>query len=159
MEILDLYDNSFNKLHQTIVRRVDEIPEGANIMQSYILILNNDKYLLEQSTEKNNYKLAIPGGHILTGENAEQGLKRELKEELGLEINNIEHIDTIKFPYNKYIFNIFFTDNKINIDRLTLQKEEVSQVKWYSKDEILKLIEEEKIPIGYAYILKEYMRN
>lgn len=159
MEILDLYDNSFNKLHQTIVRRVDEIPEGANIMQSYILILNDDKYLLEQSTKRNNYKLAIPGGHILTGENAEQGLKRELKEELGLEINNVEHIDTIKFPYNKYIFNIFFTDNKINIDRLTLQKEEVSQVKWYSKDEILKLIEEEKIPIGYAYILKEYMRN
>lgn len=159
MEILDLYDNSFNKLHQTIVRRVDEIPEGANIMQSYILILNDDKYLLEQSTKRNNYKLAIPGGHILTGENAEQGLKRELKEELGLEINNVEHIDTIKFPYNKYIFNIFFTDNKINIDRLTLQKEEVSQVKWYSKDEILKLIEEEKIPIGYAYILKEYLRN
>jgi len=64
-EILDLYDENFNKLDKTIIRRVDDIPNGANIMQSYILIKNEDKYLLEQATERNNYKWAIPGGHVL----------------------------------------------------------------------------------------------
>ena len=49
-EILDLYDNNFNKLNKTIIRRVDEIPNGINIMQSYILIKNEYKYLLEQTT-------------------------------------------------------------------------------------------------------------
>jgi len=157
MEILDLYDNNFNKINKTIIRRVDEIPENTNIMMSYALIKNNDKYLLEQTTERNNFKYAIPGGHLHTNENGIEGLKRELKEELGLENINIKHLDTIKFPYNNYIFNIYLIEDDINITNLHYQPEEVLKVEWFSKKEILKLIEEDKIPRGYAYILENYM--
>lgn len=156
-EILDLYDNNFNKINKTIIRRVDEIPKNTNIMMSYVLIKNNDKYLLEQATERNEYRWAIPGGHVLSNENAEQGLRRELKEELGLENIGFKHIDTIKYPYNNYIFNIYLIENEIDISKLVFQPDEVLQVKWYSKSEILKLISEEKISRGYAYILKSYM--
>lgn len=156
-EILDLYDNKFNKLNKTIRRRIDKIPENTNIMMSYLLIKNNNKYLLEQATERNNYKLAIPGGHILVNEDKEEGLRREIKEELGIENIHIKRLDTIKFPYNNYIFNIYYSEDKINIDNLLLQPEEVINVNWYSKEEILKLIEKDKIPKGYAYILKNYI--
>ena len=156
-EVLDLYDNNFNKLNKTIIRRVDEIPENTNIMLSYVLIKNDDKYLLEQATKRNNFKWAIPGGHVLTNETAEQGLKRELEEELGLKNINFKHVDTIKYPYNNYIFNIYLIEKKINISDLIFQPDEVVQVKWYTKDEIIKLIDEEKIARGYAYILKKYM--
>ena len=156
-EILDLYDNNFNKINKTIVRRVDKIPQGANIMQSYMLIKNEDKYLLEQANERNNYKWAIPGGHILSGETPEEALEREIKEELGISNLNYKKLDTIKFPYNSYIFNIFFSNTFIDIDTLVLQPNEVIQVKWYSKKEILELIENDMIPRGYAYILKNYI--
>ncbi len=156
-EILDLYDNQFNKLDKTIIRRVDEIPEGTNIMQSYILIKNKDKYLLEQATERNNYKWAIPGGHVLSGETSEMALKRELKEELGIVDIQYKKLDTIKYPYNSYIFNVFYSDTFIDINELVLQPDEVVQVKWYTKDEIIKLIDNDKIPRGYAYILKKYI--
>lgn len=156
-EILDLYDNNFNKINKTIVRRVEKIPQGANIMQSYILIKNEDKYLLEQANERNNYKWAIPGGHILSGETPEEALEREIKEELGISNLNYKKLDTIKFPYNSYIFNIFFSNTFIDIDTLVLQPNEVIQVKWYSKKEILELIENDMIPRGYAYILKNYI--
>jgi NADH pyrophosphatase NudC (nudix superfamily) len=156
-EILDLYDNNFNSLNKTIIRRVDKIPDGANVMASYILIRNDNKYLLEQTTERNNYTWSIPGGHKLTGESIEEGLNRELKEELNIDNINYKKLDTIKFPSGKYIFNIFITEDKININDLQFQEDEVSQVKWFTKEEIFTLIEEEKIAIGYAYILKKYL--
>lgn len=54
MEILDLYDNNFNKLDKTIIRRVDEIPNNTNIMLSYAIIkmiinIYLNKQLLETS--------------------------------------------------------------------------------------------------------------
>ena len=122
MEILDLYDENFKKINKTIVRRKDEIPEGTNIMLSYALIKNNNKYLLEQATARNNFKYAIPGGHIVSGETAELGLRRELKEELNLTNITPKHLDTIKFPYNNYIFNIYLIEDEIDINKLYLQK-------------------------------------
>lgn len=156
-EVLDLYDDNFNKLDKTIIRRVDEIPYGTNIMQSYILIKNNDKYLLEQSTERNNFRWSVPGGHVLTTETPETALERELKEELNIDNISYKKIDIVKFPYNKFIFNVFYSEDNIDLNELKFQEEEVIQINWFTKEEILNLIEEEKIARGYAFILNKYM--
>ena len=158
MELEDLYDKKINKLNKTIRRRVDEIPEGCYVMMSYALIKNNDKYLLEQATSRSNNTLAIPGGHVLADEDGLTGLKRELKEELNLENLNIKHLDTIIYPYNKYIFNIYIVEDKINIDDIELDSSEVLNVNWYTKEEIFNKIKDNKVNKGYAYILENYIK-
>ena len=45
----------------------------------------------------------------------------------------------------------------IDINNLVLQPNEVTQVKWCTKEEILELIENDKVPRGYAYILNKYI--
>ncbi len=157
MELEDLYDANFNKLNKTIRRRIDEIPENCYIMLSYALIKNNDKYLLEQANARSNYTLAIPGGHVLSSEDGLTGLKRELKEELKLENLNIKHLDTFIYPYNNYIFNIYLIEDKINIDNLEIDTNEVININWYTKDEIISQIKEGKVSKGYAYILEKYL--
>lgn len=157
MELEDLYDINFNKLNKTIRRRIDEIPEGCYVMMSYALIKNNDKYLLEQATSRSNNTLAIPGGHILSGEDGLTGLKRELKEELNLENLNIKHIDTIIYPYNSYIFNIYLIEDEININDLVYDPNEVVNINWYTKEELLNKIKDGKVNKGYAYILEKYL--
>lgn len=159
MELEDLYDNNFNKLNKTIRRRIDEIPDGCYVMMSYALIKNNNKYLLEQATSKSNNTLAIPGGHVLAGEDGLTGLKRELKEELGLKNVTIKHIDTIIYPYNRYIFNIYLIEDNVNIEDLVYNSSEILNVKWYTKEEILNKIKRGKINKGYAYILENYIND
>ena len=85
-------------------------------------------------------------------------LKRELEEELGIRDIKYKKVYTIKFPYNNYIFNVFYSNTIVDINLLKLQLDEVIQVKWYTKEEILELIENDMIPRGYAYILKNYMK-
>ena len=157
MELEDLYDKNFNKLNKTIRRRVDEIPEGCYVMMSYALIKNNDKYLLEQATARSNNTLALPGGHVLAGEDGLTGLKRELKEELKLDNIIIKHVDTIIYPYNSYIFNIYLIEDEIDIDSIEYDTNEVVNINWYSKEEILNKIKDGKINRGYAYILENYL--
>ena len=157
MELEDLYDKNFNKLNKTIKRRVDEIPEGCYVMMSYALIKNNNIYLLEQATARSNNTLAIPGGHVLAGEDGLTGLKRELKEELNLENVTVEHLDTIIYPYNSYIFNIYLIEEEINIKELESDPNEVANINWYTKEEILNKIDEGKVNKGYAYILEQYI--
>ncbi len=168
MELEDLYDKKINKLNKTIRRRVDEIPEGCYVMMSYVLIKNNNKYLLEQATARSNNTLAIPGGHVLAGEDSLtglkrelkeelNGLKRELKEELNLENVTVEHLDTIIYPYNSYIFNIYLIEDDIDINSIEFDSNEVVNINWYTKEEILNKIEEGKVNKGYAYILEQYI--
>ena len=157
MELEDLYDSKFNKLDKTIRRRVDEIPENCYVMMSYALIKNNDKYLLEGATARSNNTLAIPGGHILAGEDGITGLKRELKEELNLEHLNIKHLDTIIYPYNNYIFNIYLIEDEIDINNIVYDFSEVVNINWYTKKEIFNKIKEGKVNKGYAYILEKYI--
>ena len=157
MELEDLYDKNFNKLNKTIRRRIDEIPEGCYVMMSYALIKNNNKYLLDQATSRSNNTLAIPGGHVLAGEDGLTGLKRELKEELNLENVNIRYVDTIIYPYNSYIFNIYLIEDEIDIDSIEYDTDEVANINWYSKEEIINKIRDGKVNRGYAYILENYL--
>lgn len=159
MELEDLYDKKINKLNKSIRRRVDKIPEGCYIMMSYAIIKNNGKYLLEQATARSNNTLAIPGGHVLAGEDGLTGLRRELKEELNLENITIKHLDTVIYPYNSYIFNIYLIEDEIDINSIYYDSNEVVSINWYSKEEILRKIKDGKVNKGYAYILENYLNK
>lgn len=88
------------------------------------------------------------GGHISAGEEAIVSAKRELSEELGLNPDNYEfiYVDRIKekFIYEDLLSNEFVTIYKIvsdiDLESLKLQKEEVSEARWFTKEEFNKLI-------------------
>ena len=88
------------------------------------------------------------GGHVLAGEFGFEAIIREIKEELGTNIdkNDILFIGSaistnIKGDITNNHFNEFYIVNKdIDISSLVLQTEEVSEVKWFEKDDIIKRI-------------------
>ena len=93
------------------------------------------------------------GGHVSSGEEPIVSAKRELSEELGLNPDNynFEYVDVIKekFVDGDIVSNEFVTIYKIisdvKIDSITLQKEEVSDCRWFTKDELNSLRNELKV--------------
>ncbi len=88
------------------------------------------------------------GGHVLAGEFGFESIIREIKEELGTDINknDITFIgsslssnkkgDVINNHLNEY----YIVSKDVDETKLILQEDEVSEVKWMDKDEIVKRV-------------------
>ena len=119
----------------------------------YAFIIDSDGNVLLQKRSKEK-KLwpdlwdVTTGGHVNSGEFGRQALIRETKEELGIDIedNEIKYLlgsssvnekgDII----NKHFNECYIITKNIDISKIKLQKEEVSEIKYFSKEEILKRI-------------------
>ena len=118
---------------------------------AFIIDENFNVLLQKRSSNKklwpNKWDVTI-GGHVNAGEFGRQALIRECKEELGIEISDddIKYIVSTTSVYNKnnYINNhydeCYLITKNINIEDLKLQQEEVSDVKYFSKEDLLNRI-------------------
>lgn len=108
----------------------------------WIWIINNHNQVLVQkraSCKKDNpNEWDMPSaGHVIAGETSIQGAIRETYEELGIKTTETdyqfigEYIDDKSFE----IAQIYLLKLDLDIKKLKLQKEEVSEVKWMSYDE------------------------
>lgn len=116
------------------------------------IINSKDQVLLQRRSAKKklwpNMWDITGGGHVLTGEFGFQAIIREMKEELGIDLekNDITFIGSaistdIKAGLTDNHFNEYYIVKKdIDESKLILQEEEVTEVKWISKDEIIKRI-------------------
>ena len=116
----------------------------------YAFIVDKDLNVLLQK-RSGNKKLwpgkwdVTVGGHVKSGEFGRQALIRECKEELGIDVDDseIKYIVGTTSVYNKngYINNhydeCYLITKDVDIKDLILQKEEVSDAKYFSKDEII----------------------
>ncbi len=138
----------------------------------HLIILNKDKTkVLFQ--KRSNHKDLYPnmwdisvGGHIMSKETDIEAIKRELKEELGIESSKLELIKKYKEELNnngidsKEIVSLFIMYLDEKDKGFKLQKEEVSQIKWFTKIEMEQLIKDKKmIPhTEEYYILRDNLK-
>ena len=109
------------------------------------------------------------GGHVLAGEFGFQAIIREAKEELGINLNKNDitfigsSISTnIKNNIINRHFNEYYIANKdVDETSLILQKDEVSEVKWIDKGDIIQKIQNNYDSITekegcWEYLMKYY---
>jgi 8-oxo-dGTP diphosphatase len=100
------------------------------------VIKYGDKYLITQRGDKKNYgKWEFPGGKVKENEPPFDSIKRELFEELELEINPIHEIT--RYPFKKHNL-IFILCNPLNISDIRLK--EHKSLTWVSKEEFKNFI-------------------
>jgi 8-oxo-dGTP diphosphatase len=113
----------------------------------------NDYFLCVQRNEKGALALKweFPGGKIESNETHKDALKRELKEELNLNVNIDEHFLTVNHDYSTFTINLH--SYLLNVMDQNIQLNEHIDLKWLKKDELLSLDwAEADIPIVYKII-------
>ena len=94
------------------------------------IIKHNNKVLLHKSDDKNHYCLI--GGRVELGENSENTIRREIKEELGKEIDITGYVSTIEnfftFEGSKYHEYMFVYEAEFRDEKDRLIEETLSNI-------------------------------
>jgi 8-oxo-dGTP diphosphatase len=108
---------------------------------SAAIIVENKKILCVQRNKGKydyiSYKYEFPGGKLEEGENEEDALKREISEELNLEIDVAEKFLLVTHEYLDFNLTMHSYLCKANTEKLVL-KEHID-AKWLNKDELFEL--------------------
>ncbi len=96
--------------------------------------------LIRRAKEPSAGKLGVPGGFIDFGESAEEGLRREVREEVGVEIDRIRFLVSFPnaYPYRDVIYpvvDLYFTAVVVNPDDAR-PLDAVASVEWRSPHDI-----------------------
>ena len=166
MEMLDVVDEN-NNLTGKIEDREIIHRDGLWHREVGIWIMNEEGKLLIQKRSANKKqapnKWCITAGHIDAGEIPLEVVKRETLEELGLELKeeDIEFLfiakKTKKFSdiqYNNNFQYIYFTQTNKKISEYTIQKEELSEVKYITINELEEIIQNKNEE--YTFSRSEY---
>ena len=148
MELLDIYDSEGNTTGRTIVRgdKNSVLNDNEHIAVSVIFIENdNGEFLMQKTSKEKGGHYSSTGGHVDSGETPLQTIKREVKEELGIDILSDEIEEYGYLLYDMPLRYLFYLKKNIDIDDIKVQKEEVDYVKYMTVDEIERLIENKQI--------------
>ena len=112
-------------------------------MQIVTIFIKNkqNKLLIQKRSQIKGGKYGITSGHTLIGEKAKDGAIREIKEEINLDVKEKELKLIYKTEIDKIIYNLYYVQKEIDLSKLSLQKEEVEKVYWYTIEEINRLIQ------------------
>lgn len=126
------------------------------------VMIHNGKILTHKDTNSNHY--ALIGGRVKIGENSADTIKREIKEELGKNIEITEYVSTIenffeikglKYHEIMFVYKIEFTnedDKKIEYSMKNIEGEDSLQYEWI---DINKINEYPLLPRAVKEIIKE----
>ena len=82
-------------------------------------------------------------GHVMAGESSLQGVKREVLEEVGLERSQEDYhlIRRLRWSEPKHFTDIYHLKTNFSLSDITIQEDELSDVKLISRKEMIDLIE------------------
>ena len=144
-ELRDLYDINSNKTNKTYYKG-DIIPKDYYPMVVMVVIRNSKgEFLMQKRVKEKGGDWGVTGGHPKSGETPIEGIISEVKEELGLDFSNEKFIEYDSGCDGKDCYKMYFVNKDIDLNDITIQKEELSEVKWFTMDELKKMVESKEL--------------
>jgi len=157
VEYWDVYDKK-GKWKRRAIRKGERLKndEYHIIVEGWILRDDGNFIIQRRALDKKSFAgmwYCSAGGSVISRETPKEGMVREFKEELGIDISEEElHLKRIITEKNT-IFYIFLVRKNISLDEIKLQEEEVMDVDLADPNKIRKMVED-KTFIGLDYYEK-----
>ena len=118
------------------------------------VINDNNEVLLEKRSPTKRYspnKYGLCAGHVMAFEPLKSALVREIKEEIGITVSENDLIpfgekEYIREETNSHITYFFYIKLNLDISEFTIQKEELTEVKWFKIEDIINLVKQDNNP-------------
>ena len=147
MELVDKLNNKRELLNKVTDRHDKINGEYRQSVHTWIMNSKGQFLIQKRSPNKNTFPnmWSQTGGGVDSGETTLQAALRECKEELGIDIDkkDIEFILSFKRKYD--FVDVWLVRHDYDIEKLVLQKEEVSEVKWATLDEVKELMKQGQV--------------
>lgn len=158
----DLYNEHLELTGKTYFKG-DNIPNGYFPMVVMIAIQNsNGEFLMQKRVDSKGGDWGVTGGHPKHGETPELGIITEVKEELGIDISNQKIIEFERGCDGKDCYIMYYTKLDLDINKLDIQLEELSEVRWFSIEKLQQMVntgELNKDQIEFLIKCVEFLNN
>lgn len=148
-ELVDVYNENKQKTGKIKVRDPKVFEDGEYALAAKAIIINTDKKILLSKRSESKKKKAgfwkINGGVCLTGESSLQGIIREIKEELGLDLSKYKAIFYKEYRKKQVFDDIYLFKVDIEISKLEFSDREVADAKWVTIEEYEQLNRDEQL--------------
>ena len=110
--------------------------EYPKISPAIIVAIRDGNRLLLTKNAKGTYKFyALVAGFVEVGESLEDAVRREVMEEVGLKVKNIQSYKSQPWSFSDSLMLAFIADLDGD-DKITLQEEELSEARWFEREDV-----------------------
>src|SRR6056297_2451515 len=157
MELWDVLDENRNKTGRLVEREnpVSLLGSGEYHLVVFAFIRNGDGRFLISKRAPNKIipnMWEITGGSAITGDDSERAILREIKEELGIDVDPEKGrlLKSFKIEDERSFFaDIWYFEHEVDLSQVVCQPEEVTEAKLASKDEIMDMVDEGTFAINW----------
>ena len=162
MELVDRFDNKRMPLNK-VTERYDRV--RGELRQSVHLWIRNSKgeFLIQQrSFTKKVFpgQWSITGGAVDVGETPLAAVKRECKEELGVDLDEDNLTLVLSFIRELDFVDVFWLNQDVNLEDVKMEPSEVIDIAYKTPEEIRKMMDEKNftpsVEFYYDMMLKTY---
>ena len=150
--------NCGNKVQVEHKKTYIECSNCGNLMYSFInpciivAVLKEDKILLARSPHFMPNMYSLISGYVEAGEFIDTAVKREVKEEVGIEIKNIKYLSSYPWPFSNSLMLGFIAEYESG--EIVVDNNEIEAAEWFSLDNLPNLPSSK---LSYARMIIDYL--
>lgn len=141
----------------------DPKPNGYYAMVVMIAIQNsNGEFLMQKRVLRKGGDWGVTGGHPKSGQNCEEGILDEVKEELGLDIIGQKLETFCSGCDGKDCYKMYYLKMDLDINKLSIQEDELTEVRWFSMTELENMVKSRELnqdQIDFFVKCSNYLKN